>query len=115
MKKSDYTKETLLDVLGSYARMIDRNGEKFSMVVLDDIRKSIKFVLKINEYDGKYKDILEESAEEICPHCDHINEYKVSEAKDYKNEKKIITCQNCGSVILACSLCDGNGCGKCSL
>ena len=71
--------------------------------------------------DAKYSQLgnalqeAEESFEEICPHCDYINEYKVSEAKDYKDGKKIVVCQSCGSVILACSLCDGNGCGKCSL
>ena len=51
--------------------------------------------------------------EEICPHCDYINECKLSETKDYKNGKKIIVCQNCGSVIFACNLCDCDGCGKC--
>ena len=69
--------------------------------------------------DAKYSQLenalQEESFEETCPLCDHINEYKLSETKDYKNGKKIVVCQNCGSIILACSLCDGIGCGKCSL
>ena len=64
------------------------------------------------------KDLTENSNydfDEICPLCDHVNKYKLSETKDYKNGKKIVVCQNCGSIILACNLCDGNGCGKCEL
>ena len=55
----------------------------------------------------------EHDFEEICPLCDHINEYKLSDTKDYKNGKKIVVCQNCGSVMFACNLCDCDGCGKC--
>ena len=51
--------------------------------------------------------------EEICPLCDHVNKYKLSDTKDYKNGKKIVVCQECGSVIFACNLCDCDGCGKC--
>ena len=51
--------------------------------------------------------------DETCPICDHVNEYKLSDTKDYKNGKKIVVCQNCGSVIFACNLCDCDGCGKC--
>lgn len=46
-----YTRETLLDVLESYARMIKRensNGNEYAVVVLDDIRASIEFVLSRN-------------------------------------------------------------------
>lgn len=50
MKKSDYTKETLLDVLSSYHRMIERSGEEYPTVVLGDIKKSIESVLRVNEY-----------------------------------------------------------------
>lgn len=53
--------------------------------------------------------------EEICPLCDNVNEYKLSDTKDYKNGKKIAVCQNCGSVIFACNLCDMDNCdcGNC--
>ena len=51
--------------------------------------------------------------EEVCPLCDHVNKYKLSDTKDYKNGKKIVVCQNCGSVMFACNLCDCDGCGKC--
>ena len=43
-----YTNEQLLQILASYARMIDRDGRKYNGVVLDDIRKSIAFVLSQN-------------------------------------------------------------------
>ena len=55
----------------------------------------------------------EHDFDETCPLCDHINEYNVSETKDYKNGKRFVVCQNCGSVIFACNLCDCDGCGKC--
>lgn len=61
MKASDYTKPVLLDVLGSYLRMIERSGDEYPTVVLNDIRSSIKFVLKTNNYDGKYADSVYES------------------------------------------------------
>ena len=57
----------------------------------------------------------EEWIEETCPYCDYLNEFKMSEAKDYKNGKKIIVCQNCGAISFVCSLCDGHECGKCRL
>ena len=69
--------------------------------------------------DAKYSQLenalqeAEESFEEICPICDHVNEYRLSDTKDYKNGKKIVVCQNCGSLIFACNLCDCDGCGKC--
>ena len=67
--------------------------------------------------DAKYSQLenalQKESFEEICPLCDHVNKYKLSDTKDYKNGKKIVVCQECGSVIFACNLCDCDGCGKC--
>ena len=59
MKKEDYTKEVLLDVIGSYLRQMSRSGEEFPGVVLSDLRASMKFVLKTNEYNGRYKDELD--------------------------------------------------------
>lgn len=45
-----YTREELLEVIAGYSRMIQRSGKDFPTVVLDDIQKSIQFVLKINCY-----------------------------------------------------------------
>lgn len=59
MKKDDYTKDVLLDVLGSYLRQISRSGEQYPTVVLSDIQDSIKDVLKVNEYNGMYKNEIE--------------------------------------------------------
>lgn len=56
MKKEDYTKEVLLDVIGSYLRQISRSGKEYPEVVLSDLQASMKFVLQVNGYDGKYKD-----------------------------------------------------------
>lgn len=53
MKNKSYTREELLKVMASYLRMIERSGEEFPTVVLDDIEKSIKYVLEVNAYDGK--------------------------------------------------------------
>lgn len=50
-----YTTEQLLDVLGSYRRLIIRNGEAYPNVCLSDIYDSINFVLRVNNYDGFYK------------------------------------------------------------
>ena len=83
-----------------------------------------EFIQKICESVGmtepEYRDLMlkkdlgnEHDFEEICPLCDHVNKYKLSNTKDYKNGKKIVVCQNCGSVIFACNLCDCDGCGKC--
>lgn len=58
MEKEDYTKEVLLDVIGSYLRQISRSGKEYPTVVLSDLQASMKFILKVNGYDGKYKDEL---------------------------------------------------------
>ena len=58
MRKNVYTKETLLDVIGSYLKQIERSGERHPTVVLNDLETSMKYVLKVNGYDGKYKDCL---------------------------------------------------------
>lgn len=85
-----------------------------------------EFIQKICESVGmtepEYRDLMlekdlgiEHDFEEFCPICEHINEYKLSDTKDYKNGKRIAVCQNCGSVIFACNLCDMDNCdcGKC--
>lgn len=56
MRKAVYTKETLLDVIGSYLRQIKRNGKEYPTVVLSDLEASMKYVLQVNQYDGRYKD-----------------------------------------------------------
>lgn len=58
MKKEEYTKEVLLDVIGSYLRQINRSGKEYPTVVLGDLKASMKSILKENDYDGKYKDEL---------------------------------------------------------
>lgn len=62
MKIEKYTAEQLLDILGSYYRMIQRSGEDFPAVVIDDIQKSIIHVLNTNGYNGRYKKFMEEAA-----------------------------------------------------
>lgn len=44
--------------------------------------------------------ITECDGQEICPHCDYVNDYVVDE-----NTRTII-CKGCGERILLCSLCD---------
>jgi hypothetical protein len=58
MRKNTYTKETLLDIIGSYLKQIDNNGGKYPSVVLSDLKASMRYILKVNEYDGKYRDCL---------------------------------------------------------
>ena len=43
--KQYYTRETLIDILKSYVRMIEHDNGNFPIVVLDDIHKSITHVL----------------------------------------------------------------------
>ena len=50
-KECQYTREQLLKVMGGYLTMIERDNGKYPAVVLDDISKSIEYVLKQNDYD----------------------------------------------------------------
>ena len=59
MKKQKYTAEQLLDVFGSYYRMIQRSAEEYPTVVISDIKASITGVLKANDYNGYYKKFME--------------------------------------------------------
>lgn len=59
MKKEDYTKEVLLDVIGSYLRQISRDNGEYPTVVLSDLQSSMKSVLRVNEYNGRYKNEIE--------------------------------------------------------
>ena len=49
----------LLDIIGSYLRMIRRDNGKYPTAVLSDLEASMKSVLKSNGYDGRYKDELD--------------------------------------------------------
>ena len=104
--------EMLFKTVGYAQRSLRRLLE-----VMDDYKTDKFDVVKvvIAENDLHISEIAEEVAEETCPFCNHVNEFKVSEAMEYKNGKKVIACEHCGSVIFACSLCDGNGCGKCNI
>ncbi len=48
MKKEKYTTDQLLNVIKSYYILIQRGGRDFPAVVLDDISKSAKNILKTN-------------------------------------------------------------------
>ena len=50
-KECQYTIEQLLNVMNGYLTMIERDNGKYPTVVLDDIAKSIKYVLKQNGYN----------------------------------------------------------------
>ena len=47
-KECQYTREQLLKVMSGYLTMIKRDNGKYPTVVLDDISKSIEYVLKQN-------------------------------------------------------------------
>ena len=53
-----YTNNELLDILGAYLTQINRHGDNYPTAVISDIEASIKYVLKINNYNGKYKNQL---------------------------------------------------------
>ena len=50
MKKEKYTTEQLLNIIKSYYILIQRGGEDFPAVVLDDIKKSVEYVLQKNDW-----------------------------------------------------------------
>lgn len=58
MIKAVYTKDVLLDIIGGYLKQIERSGKEYPTVVLSDLKASMEYVLKVNEYDGKHKDYL---------------------------------------------------------
>ena len=47
-KECKYTTEQLLNIMNSYLIWIKRDGSEYPAVVLDDISKSIEYVLKQN-------------------------------------------------------------------
>lgn len=50
MKIEHYSRETLLYILFSYKRLIDRNKTDAPIVLIDDLEKSINYVLNKNGY-----------------------------------------------------------------
>lgn len=75
----------------------------------------VVIVISPNDMPDEMREAMDETIQETCPHCDYVNEFKVSETKSNKNGKKTITCKECGKEIFACSLCDGYNCGACSI
>lgn len=49
---NQYTREQLLDVMSGYLRMIKRDNSEFPVIILDDIAKSIEYVLEKNCYNN---------------------------------------------------------------
>lgn len=51
-KECQYTREQLLNIMSGYLTMIKRDNGEYPEVVLDDITKSIEYVLKQNGLKG---------------------------------------------------------------
>lgn len=54
-----YSAFDLLDIMGGYLAHIKRDGDEFPTVVIDDLQKSMVYVLKKNGYNGRYAAYLE--------------------------------------------------------
>ena len=76
----------------------------------------VVIVMSLNDMPDEIRKHLDESFEEVCPHCDYVNTFKVSETTN-KSGQSTIVCKGCGKVMLACSLCGhcGIDCGRCSI
>ena len=95
------------------AEQIAKDLENIGNIVLGSVFQADMTKL----YERDYPELLEEKeeskeefwGEEICPYCDHVNDF-VCDGISRK-----ITCKNCGKEILLCSLCDMDkvSCGKC--
>ena len=59
MKIEKYSAFDLLDVMGGYLAIITEDDGKFPTVVVDDLKKSITYVLEKNGYNGRYAAYLE--------------------------------------------------------
>jgi hypothetical protein len=59
MKTEKYSAFDLLDIMGGYLVQIKRSGDEFPAVVIDDLQKSMIYVLKKNGYSGRYAAYLE--------------------------------------------------------
>lgn len=60
MNAEKYSAFDLLDVMGGYLVQIKRSGDEFPTVVIDDLQKSMIYVLKKNGYNGRYAAYLED-------------------------------------------------------
>ena len=47
---NEQSRETLLDLIASYLRMIEHDDGKYPSAVLNDIKASAEYVLKRNNY-----------------------------------------------------------------
>lgn len=50
MNTKEYTREELLGVIASFARMIEHDNGQYPTVVLDDIRLASQYVCKVNNF-----------------------------------------------------------------
>jgi hypothetical protein len=60
METEKYSAFDLLDVMGGYLAHIKRDGNEFPTVVVDDLQKSMIYVLKKNGYNGRYAAYLKD-------------------------------------------------------
>jgi hypothetical protein len=60
MKIEKYSAFDLLDIMGGYLAHIKRDGDEFPTVVVDDLRKSMIYVLEKNGYNGRYAAYLKD-------------------------------------------------------
>ena len=76
----------------------------------------VVIVISPNDMPDEMKGYFDDTAEEICPYCDHVNKFLPIEAKVKESGKKVVVCKGCGKEILACTLCEdyGIGCGTCN-
>ena len=96
------------------AEMIARDLEAEGTVVLGSNFQDDLTALYKREYPELLGEQKEETdaefwGEEICPHCDYVNQFVCDGVT-----RKII-CKECGEEILLCSLCDMDkvDCSKC--
>lgn len=96
------------------AEQIAKDLEAEGNIVLGSIFQADMTKLYERDYPellGKSEEEKNENwGEEICPYCDHVNDFVWEEGA-----KRTIICKNCGKEILLCSLCDMDKviCGKC--
>ena len=119
------------ELMGQVADFIIKVSNHNLPTFLDDEEKMADFeILSKEEFLSSYSYISEEEYdhtkemkeffedktpernydfEEICPHCDHVNQVK------WDRKSHTIICEGCGERILLCNLCDMDTvtCGKC--
>lgn len=108
----DYT-----ECCAEYVEYIEHSNPAMCVAVyVTSCDYGVVIVISPNDMPDEMKEYLDEEAEEICPYCDYVNTFKVSEAKVNTSGKKTIVCRDCGKEILACTLCEhcGTDCGMCN-